>query len=437
MPRTATRRRALAAALACAAMLSACTGNSDDGTAGTGVSATPAVAPDAAADHRRLGRRCRGDVRRSTPRPAGAAAREQGLRRGGARSRPTPTPRRCPGRTAAEKADAELSTDGRQGARASRAAGDTPPQILAQTTLKKTGAAVLVLLVGGQAGAPFKAAAVTPDAPGRQARRPRPHDRRLGRRRRRRGPERQARRRRRGVRRVGEVPRADGDQGARRRPAVGAAAPVGPRPVAGPQQPGRLHPGARRPRASSAACASRTARAPSSSPTSCATTPSPCAPRVKLTPGQGPHAPDRHQADHDRGQPDLQRDRRHRHPCVADRRASSPLRTSSSPARVGEAGLIYESPAIHRSSTARCRRPVIAQASGPAGWPRLRRGPHLRGRCSASSSRALTPRSATSSRRPTGTPSSWCCGRRGSRSRPTSSRPSARSPVATPAASSS
>src|SRR3954468_9020484 len=44
MPRTATRRRALAAALACAAMLSACTGNSDDGTAGTGVSGTPVVA---------------------------------------------------------------------------------------------------------------------------------------------------------------------------------------------------------------------------------------------------------------------------------------------------------------------------------------------------------------------------------------------------------
>ena len=72
MPRPATRRRALAAALACAAMLSACTGNADDGPMLPHPPPPPSwprrprqsaaqSAVSAAVDslHRRLGRWCR------------------------------------------------------------------------------------------------------------------------------------------------------------------------------------------------------------------------------------------------------------------------------------------------------------------------------------------------------------------------------------------
>ncbi|WP_256792589.1 hypothetical protein [Terrabacter sp. Ter38] len=162
MPRTATRRRALAAALACAAMLSACTGNSDDGTAGTGVSATPVVAADAAdtTAASAVGAAATSSLDGSA---AGAAARSKAFV-GAALTSANAYAKTLPGRTAAEKADAELATTGVKVLALSRA-GDAPAQILAQTTLKKTGAAVLVLLVGGQPGAPFKAAAVTPMLP--------------------------------------------------------------------------------------------------------------------------------------------------------------------------------------------------------------------------------------------------------------------------------
>ncbi len=186
-------------------MLSACTSSSGDAS----VAKTPAVAPDAA---QTTAATAVGTAATSSldATAAGAAAREKAFV-GAALQSANAYAKTLSGRTAAEKAAAELSTTGVKVLAISRG-GDTPQQVLAQTTLKKTGAAVLVLLVGGQGGAPFKAAAVTPMLPGGQARRARPHDRRLGRRRRRRRPERQARRRRRCVRRVREVPEADRDQ---------------------------------------------------------------------------------------------------------------------------------------------------------------------------------------------------------------------------------
>ncbi len=162
MPRTATRRRALAAALACAAMLSACTGNSDDGTSGTAGAGTPAVAPEAAQTTASsvVSAAATSSLDASA---AGTAARDKAFV-GAALQSANAYAKTLPGRTAAEKADAELATTGVKVLAISRG-GDKPQQVLAQTTLKKTGAAVLVLLVGGQAGAPFKAAAVTPMLP--------------------------------------------------------------------------------------------------------------------------------------------------------------------------------------------------------------------------------------------------------------------------------
>jgi len=162
MLRPANRRRALAAALACAALLSACTGNSDDSTGSGTASGNPAVAPDAAqsAAASAVGAAATSSLDAT---PAGAAARQKAFV-GAALQSANAYARTLPGRTAAEKADAELAATGVKVLAVSRA-GDTPQQILAQTTLKKTGAAVLVLLVGGQPGAAYKAAAVAPMLP--------------------------------------------------------------------------------------------------------------------------------------------------------------------------------------------------------------------------------------------------------------------------------
>ncbi|MEW1954043.1 hypothetical protein [Terrabacter sp. NPDC080008] len=159
MPRPAIRRRGLVAALACAAMLSACTGNTDDGDTGSGSAAvaadtaqTTAASAVAAAASSSL-----------DATPAGVAARQKAFV-GAALESANAYAKTLPGRTAAEKADAELATTGVKVLGVSRS-GDKPRQILAQTTLKKTGAAVLVLLVGDGAGDQFKAAAVTPMLP--------------------------------------------------------------------------------------------------------------------------------------------------------------------------------------------------------------------------------------------------------------------------------
>ncbi|MHA3834212.1 hypothetical protein ACXR8F_00680 [Terrabacter sp. AAH1] len=160
MPRPAIRR-AMAAVLASTALLSACTGNADDGTDGTGVSATPVVAPDAAATTASSAVAAAASASLDAS-AGGAAARDKAFA-GVALESANAYAKTLPGRTAAEKAEAELATTGVKVLGISRE-GDKPRQILAQTTLKKTGAAVLVLLVGDAGGA-FKAAAVTPMLP--------------------------------------------------------------------------------------------------------------------------------------------------------------------------------------------------------------------------------------------------------------------------------
>jgi hypothetical protein len=141
-------------------MLSACTGNSDDGSDGSGVSATPAVAPDAAATTASSAVAAAATSALDGS-PAGRAARDKAFT-GAALESANAYAKTLSGRTAAAKADAELATTGVKVLAVSRS-GDDPQQILAQTTLKKTGAAVLVLLVGE--GGTFKAAAVTPMLP--------------------------------------------------------------------------------------------------------------------------------------------------------------------------------------------------------------------------------------------------------------------------------
>jgi hypothetical protein len=142
-------------------MLSACTGNSDDGSAGTGVSATPAVAPGTATTtaSATVSAAATSALDASA---AGGAARAKAFA-GAALQSANAYAKTMPGRTAAEKAESELATTGVKVLAISRG-GDTPKQILAQTTLKKTGAAVLVLLVGDASGT-FKVVAVTPMLP--------------------------------------------------------------------------------------------------------------------------------------------------------------------------------------------------------------------------------------------------------------------------------
>ena len=163
MPRPATRRRALAAALACAAMLSACTGNADDGADAAAPTATPVVAPSAAESSAQSA--VSAAVAASTDvSAAGAAAREKAFT-GPALVSANAAAKMLPGRTAGEKADAEVSAEGVKVLAVSRA-GDKPAQILAQTTLKKTGAPVLVLLTAATPAGPYQVAAMTSVLPG-------------------------------------------------------------------------------------------------------------------------------------------------------------------------------------------------------------------------------------------------------------------------------
>ena len=323
MPRAATRRRALAAALACAAMLSACTGSSDDASGRERPLPSPRT-PPRPRPPRPWVRRRRPPSTPPRPVPLPGTRPSSGRRS----SRPTPTPRRC---RVARPPRRPTQSSRRTGVKvlAISRGGDTPPQVLAQTTLKKTGAAVLVLLVGGQGRCTVQGGRRHADAPGGQARRARPHDRRLGRRRRRRRPERQARRRRRCLRRVREVPQADRDHSCS--PTTRCRSSCASRPRAQSQalnnqgaftqehDPKGIVGGLRLKDGKGAIVFAHLVRSDAIAMRS----------PVKLTPGQGPHAPDRHQADHDRGQPDLQRDHRHRHPCIgtgAHRRRIRPAR---------------------------------------------------------------------------------------------------------------
>ena len=164
MPRPATSRRALVAALACAAMLTACTGNADDdGSTGSGVSATPIVAPAEASATATAAVSAAASAALD-PTATGAAARERAYT-GAALESANAYAKTLPGRTPVEKANAELATEGAKVLAVSRE-GDTPRQILVQATLKKSGAPVLVLLTSTEAGGAFKVAAQTPMLPG-------------------------------------------------------------------------------------------------------------------------------------------------------------------------------------------------------------------------------------------------------------------------------
>jgi hypothetical protein len=146
-------------------MLAACTGNADDsdGSNGSGVSATPVVAPAEASTTATAAVAAAASAAMDTT-ASGAAAREQAYT-GAALESANAYAKTLPGRTAAEKADAELSSEGAKVLALSRQ-GDSPQLILVEASLKKTGAPVLVLLVSTEKGGAFKVAAQTPMLPG-------------------------------------------------------------------------------------------------------------------------------------------------------------------------------------------------------------------------------------------------------------------------------
>ncbi|EWT02270.1 hypothetical protein N865_06675 [Intrasporangium oryzae NRRL B-24470] len=160
MPSPATRRRGLAALLLGVTLLSACTGNADEGDV---AESTPAVAPSAAQAQAdsvvAAAVTARNDIT-----PAGEAARQKAFA-GAALESANAWAKTLPGRTAADKAANELSTTGAKVLGISRST-DLPQQILVQTTLVKSGAPVLVLLTTSKAGTPFKVAALVPVLPG-------------------------------------------------------------------------------------------------------------------------------------------------------------------------------------------------------------------------------------------------------------------------------
>jgi len=146
-------------------MLSACTGNADDGPDAPDAAvatATPAVAPSAAESSAQSAVSAAVAASADVT-PAGAAARAKAFT-GAALASANAAAKMLPGRTAGEKADAEVSTEGVKVLAVSRT-GEAPAQILAQTTLKKTGAPVLVLLTAKTPAGPYQVAAVTPVLP--------------------------------------------------------------------------------------------------------------------------------------------------------------------------------------------------------------------------------------------------------------------------------
>jgi len=156
MPRPPIRRRALVAALATLAVLSACTGNADEGAEST---PTPAVAATAAASTADTTLKAAVAALADTS-PTGEAAREAAFT-GPALESANAWAKTLPGKTAQQKADAQLSTSGAEVIGVSRV-GDEPKQLIVQTSLEKSKAAVLALLVGDGTGQEFKVAALTP-----------------------------------------------------------------------------------------------------------------------------------------------------------------------------------------------------------------------------------------------------------------------------------
>lgn len=175
MSRPATRR-AIVAALAVLAVLSACTGNADDGSEPS--APTPAVVATIATSTADATLTAAVAALADTT-PTGEAAREAAFT-GPALESAHAWAKTLPGKTAEQKADAQLATTGAKVIGVSRL-GDEPKQLIVQTALEKSKAAVLALLVedsgtastpdgstgtagapGGSTGTGFKVAALTP-----------------------------------------------------------------------------------------------------------------------------------------------------------------------------------------------------------------------------------------------------------------------------------
>lgn len=156
MSQPVSRRGVLAAALGGVVALAACTGNTGDAESSTG---TPAVAPSTAgsvatslltaaataqADDSEAGRTARAAVY-SGPALEAADARATVLA----------------AQSDKDRTAAALGTD-RVSVLAISPEADAPAQIIAETTLAQSGAAVLALLVGDRKGANFRIVALTP-----------------------------------------------------------------------------------------------------------------------------------------------------------------------------------------------------------------------------------------------------------------------------------
>lgn len=158
MTRAATARRGFVAAVLTAVSLAACTGNTDEPQ----VVSSPAVAPSAATTTATAVLGEAATARLDTT-PAGDAAREK-VYAGPALESANALAKALAVRTPAEKAEAELSGEAK--VLAISAAPSVPQQLLVQTTKKKTGDAVLVLLQADKAGGSFRIVAESPMLPG-------------------------------------------------------------------------------------------------------------------------------------------------------------------------------------------------------------------------------------------------------------------------------
>ena len=173
MSRPATRRRTLAAAaLACAALLGACTGKADEAAQTSSASASGSAAPapsattagDASAAQTAAQDAVAAAVTASTDvTAAGPAARAKHFT-GPALASANAAAKIFPARTEGEKADVAVSPTGVTVLAVSRP-GDEPAQIVARTSLTKSGAPVLALLTAPTAAGPYQVAALTPVLP--------------------------------------------------------------------------------------------------------------------------------------------------------------------------------------------------------------------------------------------------------------------------------
>lgn len=163
MPRSATRRRAdlrrrAAIVVGAVVLLSSCSDSGGDEGTPT-AKPTPVVAPTAATSVADQVVAAAVDARSDVSK-SGAAARKKTFT-GPALTAANAFAKTLPARSSAQKADAELSTTGVKVLGVSRA-GESPRQIVAQTSRVKGDGAVLVLLTSASASADFQVAAITP-----------------------------------------------------------------------------------------------------------------------------------------------------------------------------------------------------------------------------------------------------------------------------------